>query len=50
VVFLRPTVIDSAGTAKALTDLKLNGIWEVGGRDGDSANADELFRSQTPSR
>jgi general secretion pathway protein D len=50
VVFLRPTVIDSAGTAKALADLKLNGIWEVGGRDGDSANADELFRSQTPSR
>jgi general secretion pathway protein D len=50
VVFLRPTVIDSAGTAKALTDLKLNGIWEVGGRDGESANVDELFRSQTPSR
>jgi general secretion pathway protein D len=50
VVFLRPTVIDSAGTAKALTDLKLNGIWEVGGRDGESANVDDLFRSQTPSR
>jgi general secretion pathway protein D len=50
VVFLRPTVIDSSGTAEALTDLKLNGIWEVGGRDGDSANVDELFRSQTPSR
>ena len=50
VVFLRPTVIDSAGTAKELTDLKLNGIWEVGGRDGEGANVDELFRSQTPSR
>ncbi len=49
VVFLRPTVINNSGTAKALTDLKLNGIWEVGERDGESANVDELFRGQAPS-
>lgn len=47
VVFLRPTVIDNAGTAKALTELKLNGIWEVGGSD-DNSSVDNLFQGQAP--
>jgi general secretion pathway protein D len=50
VVFLRPTVIDSSGSAKAITDMKLNGIWEVGEDGGDRVIADDLFRGQGPSR
>lgn len=50
VVFLRPTVIDSSGSAKAITDMKLNGIWEVGEDGGDRVIADDLFRGQRPSR
>ena len=48
VVFLRPTVIDSSATAKALTELKLNGIWEAD--DGDGPTTQDLFTGQTPDR
>ncbi len=48
VVFLRPTVIDSSATAKALTELKLNGIWEAD--DGDGPSTQDLFTGQTPDR
>ena len=37
-------MIDSSGSAKAITDMKLNGIWEVGEDGGDRVIADDLFR------
>jgi hypothetical protein len=45
-------VIDGAGTAEALTELKLNGVWEVGEPDveakGETQPVDKLFQGQAP--
>ena len=50
VVFLRPTVIDNRDSAKALTELKLNGIWEVGDDVEDSPELESLFNDSSLSR
>ncbi len=50
VVFLRPTVIDNRDSAKALTDLKLNGVWKVGDNSEETKPTDSLFNGQSPDK
>ena len=46
VVFIRPTVIASSD-GNTITDQRLNGIWEVGGAEGDPMTADDLFEGRS---
>jgi general secretion pathway protein D len=47
VVFIRPTVIATSNDGNAVTDQRLNGIWEVGGAEGDPMTADDLFEGRS---
>ena len=47
VVFIRPTVIATSNDGNTITDQRLNGIWEVGGAEGDPMTADDLFEGRS---
>jgi general secretion pathway protein D len=48
VVFIRPTVIADKDQNSDLTRAKLNGIWEVGGAEGETISEDDLFTGDIP--
>lgn len=48
VVFIRPTVIADKDQNRDLTRAKLNGIWEVGGGEGETISEDDLFTGDIP--
>ena len=48
VVFIRPTVIANSDDGQTITDQRLDGIWEVGGAEGSTLTADDLFKGKTP--
>ena len=48
VVFIRPTVIADKDQNRDLTRAKLNGIWEVGGAEGETISEDDLFTGDIP--
>ena len=47
-VFIRPTVIANKDQSSELTRAKLNGIWEVGGSEGEALSEDDLFTGDIP--
>ena len=47
-VFIRPTVIANKEQSSELTRAKLNGIWEVGGGEGEALSEDDLFTGDIP--
>ena len=47
-VFIRPTVIANKEQSSELTRAKLNGIWEVGGGEGEALSEDDLFTGIFP--
>ena len=48
VVFIRPTVIADKDQNSDLTRARLDGIWEVGGSEGDPISEDDLFMGDIP--
>ena len=48
VVFIRPTVIADKDQNSDLTRAKLDGIWEVGGGEGETFSEDDLFTGDIP--
>ena len=48
VVFIRPTVIASSDEGSNIATQRLDGIWEVGGAEGDPLTADDLFEGKSP--
>ncbi len=47
VVFIRPTVIASSDEGSDIATQRLDGIWEVGGAEGDPITADDLFEGKS---
>ena len=47
VVFIRPTVIASSDEGSNIATQRLDGIWEVGGAEGDPLIADDLFEGKS---
>ena len=47
VVFIRPTVIASSDEGSDIATQRLDGIWEVGGAQGDPITADDLFEGKS---
>lgn len=48
VVFIRPTVIASSDEGSNIATQRIDGIWEVGGAEGDPLTADDLFEGKSP--
>ena len=48
VVFIRPTVIASSDEGSNIATKRIDGIWEVGGAEGDPLTADDLFEGKSP--